>query len=565
MRPARRTCGSLVVLALGLAACATPPPAARPPAPAATPTLRVAPGSVDGRRWLAPDAARALAAGAGSLAVVAADAMAEGERVGAFVEIPEAACALAFTRGSPGVGDVDLFAYDDDGSAFATDESPERDAAILVCPPHPRRLYVVARVMTGSGIVGVGVQSVPREAADAVATMMGVRGRPGQDTGRLDSWPGLEARVRARRDGLGGRWEDVRRVALPVSPRAPTRISATLDPGRCLDVLVVPSDEVVSLEVTVEDDGARTVARARDRGKDRSLLVCSAAAARPTPLHLSIRPRGPQGIVAVVLGRSAPGAEPELSAEARGHVTHVGPAIALDDARARVAAQTAGLGYAAPQILGAGTAKIGARAALGVNLPVGCARIDIIAGKPLSELSAALWDDKGSQLAEARAGASAPLFTCGRGGPARLDLEAMESPGPFTVELRRDKAAPPILVARPLAAARLLGRLSSGGDAVDAAAAAAAVVLSLEEGQRRVVPVSPPPGGCLEVVAALDGGARGLELRLVDGAGEGNITRARHVVSDRVCAAPSGKPGAAELRVLAGKADALVLVRPAPR
>ena len=547
MSPARRSRGSSIVLALGLAACATPPPVARPPAPAATPTLRVAPGSVDGRRWLAPDAARAL--GAGSLAVVAADAMAEGERVGAFVEIPEAACALAFTRASPGVGDVDLFAYDDDGSAFATDESPERDAAILVCPPHPRRLYLVARVMTGSGIVGVGVQSVPREAADAVATMMGVRGRPGQDTGRLDSWPGLEARVRARRDGLGGRWEDVRRVALPVSPRAPTRISATLDPGRCLDVLVVPSDEVVSLEVTVEDDGARTVARARDRGKDRSLLVCSAAAARPTPLHLSIRPRGPQGIVAVVLGRSAPGAEPELSAEAR----------------AQVATLTAGLGYAAPQILGAGTAKIGARAALGVNLPAGCARIDIIAGKPLSELSAALWDDKGSQLAEARAGASAPLFTCGRGGPARLDLEAMESPGPFTVELRRDKAAPPILVARPLAAARLLARLSSGGDAVDAAAAAGAVGLSLEEGQRRVVAVSPPPGGCLDVVAALDGGARGLELRLVDGAGEGNITRARHVVSDRICAAPSGKPGAAELRVLAGKAEALFLVRPAPR
>jgi hypothetical protein len=48
----------------------------------------------------------------------------------------------------------------------------------------------------------------------------------------------------------------------------------------------------------------------------------------------------------------------------------------------------------------------------------------------------------------------------------------------------------------------------------------------------------------------------------VDGAGEGGVTEARHVVADRVCAAPNGKPGAAELRALSGKAEALVLVRP---
>jgi len=538
-----------------VAACGAPAPPSAPLAPAPT-QVRVTTEAVDGTRWLAPDAARAAAAGAGPLRVLSADVLAEGERVGAFVEIPDGECALAFTRASQGVGDVDLYAYDDDGSPFASDESPEHDAAVLLCPPHPRRLYVVARVMAGSGVVGVGVQSVPPSAADAVAKLLGVRGRPGEDSGRLASWPGLEAKIRAHRDALGGRWEDVRRVALPINPRAASRISATIDAARCLDVLVVPSDEVASLEVVVEDESARIVARARDRGKDRTLLFC---APRATSINLSVRPRGPQGIAAVIVARSAPGAEPELAS--RGVVVHIAPALDLDAARGAVAALTAGLAYAPPRSIATGTARLGSRAALDVTLPRGCARLDVIAGKPLTEIAAALWDDKGLLLADAHASGSTPLFACGRGGPARVEIEARESPGPFAIELRRDRTAPPALVAHPVAAARMLARLTAGGEAADGGTAAGATVLSLEEGQRKIVPITPPLGGCVEVIAALDGGGSGLDLRLVDGAGESAVTRSRYVLADRVCAVPNGKAGAAEIRVLSGKAEALLLVR----
>src|SRR5262249_35006185 len=147
------------------------------------------------------------------------------DRVGAFVEIPEDECLLAFSRVSPTLADADLFAYEDDGSVFAADESPEPESAILACPPHPRRLFVTARAMSGTGVLAVGVQPVPRAAADAVAKAMGARGRAGEDSGRLDAWPGLEAKFRAHRDAIGGRWEDVRRLALPASPRAASRAS----------------------------------------------------------------------------------------------------------------------------------------------------------------------------------------------------------------------------------------------------------------------------------------------------------------------------------------------------
>ncbi len=553
-----------VTLALTVAACASapPPPPAAPvaPPPARVTEVRVLPDAVDGRGRLATDAARASAAGAGPLRVLGADVVAEGDRVGAFVEIPDDECLLAFARPSPTLTDVDLFAYDDDGSIFAADESPDAQAALLACPPHPRRLYVTARVMAGTGILAVGVQSVPRAAADAVARAMGARGRPGEDSGRLDAWPGLETRIREHRASLGGRWEDVRRTALSVDPHAASRVSASVEPGRCLDVLVTPSEEVAAIEVMVEDASARVVARAREQGRDRALVFCASA---PASLSIAVRPRGTPGLVAVVLGRSGAGGEAEIADRAR--VVHLSPARDLAAARLDLATQLAPLAYAAPRALAAGTARVGSRQAVAIELPAGCARLDVLAGQPLAELAAALWDDRGALLAEGRAGASLPLFACGAGGPARLDLEAVESPGPFAVELRADRAAPPALVAHPVAAARLLARMNAGGPAADAGAAAGAVVVALEEGKLRSVPVAPPPGQCVEVIAALDGGAGGLDLRLADGAGEGAVTQARYVVADRLCASPGGRAGAAELRLLAGKGEALVLVRPAVR
>jgi hypothetical protein len=386
---------------VAIAGCAAPsPPQAAPPSPSQkVAELRVLPDGVDARVLLAAHAARAIAAGAGPLRVIGADMAAEGDRIGAFVEIPDDECMLAFSRPSLTISDVDLFAYEDDGSTFASDESPEPEAAIVVCPPHPRRLYVVARVMAGSGLLGVGVQSVPRAAADAVAQAMNARGRPGEDSGRLDAWPGLEAKIRAHRESLGGRWEDLRRIVLPVAGRAASHVSATVDANRCLDVLVTPSEEVSSLEVVAEDAGARVVARGREHGRDRSLLLC---ASQPATVSIAVRPRASQGLAAVVLARSAAGAEPEITGASQ--VVHLTQTLDLDAARRALAAELAPLGYGAPRILVTGSARLGARTAVPVDLPAGCARLDVIAGKPLVEVAAALWDDHGALLAEARGG-----------------------------------------------------------------------------------------------------------------------------------------------------------------
>jgi hypothetical protein len=170
-------------------------------------------------------------------------------------------------------------------------------------------------------------------------------------------------------------------------------------------------------------------------------------------------------------------------------------------------------------------------------------------------------------LAAERGGAAAAIFACGAGGAARLDVEALARPGPFAIEVRKDPVAPAALVANPVAASRLLGRLAAGGAlGVGASSAASAQVVTLEAGRQKSLPMQVPVQSCLEVVVALGAEGSGLDLRLFDSStGESSLARGRYVVSDRRCAGTTPAPGGIELRLAAGKGDALVLIRPAPR
>lgn len=570
-RRARRALAALVAAPLVVlpVACG---PAETPRAGPVTPAGGKRPastGGIDARALLAPDAARGVVAGAGPLAMVASDVASEGDRIGGFVEVPEGRCAAVVARSSPTIADVDLFAYEEDGDIFVSDESPDASAALVLCPPSPRRLYVAARVVSGAGILGVGVQDLPKSAADAVAKALGARGRPGSETGRLESWPGLETHVVEHRARLGSRWEDVRRVAVPVDPHAPTRVSVPIEARRCLDALAVPGDEVGSFDLTAEDPRGRVIARARDKGRERSIVLC---AEEPFEATLVLRPRGTQGLVALVAGRSPVGGEAEIGE--RVHVDRAGATQELGAAQADLAKSLTGRTFASAKTVAKAAARVGASAAVAIDLPAGCARVDVIAGKPSGGLGVTLWDDTGTLLAEDRGAPLATLFACGPARKARVDVEAVARPGPFAVELRVDKTAPPALVAHPLAAARLLSRLEAAGERVDGSAAALARVVPLEAGKRQSVPLAVAPRGCVEVVGALDGGGAGIELRLasVDSAagsgasavGQGQLTRGRLVASDRLCAGSEAAAGVAEVGLRAGKADALVLVRPVP-
>lgn len=545
-----------ITLAISIFGCGGITPA-KPPRSSDETKVRILPDRIEAESLLATDAARAREAGAGPLEIASTAYLSEGDRTGAFVSVPEGACALVLARGSASVVDVDLFAYEDDGATFGVDESSDAHPAVLICPPHPKRLFVSARVVSGGGLVGIGVQSVPQSALAAVERVAGTRGRSGGETGRLESWPGLEAKLIAHRAWLGGTWEDVRRAALPVAPRAATRMTVPLESNRCVDVFVSPGEEVGSLEVVAEDVTGRIVARGRDRGRDRALVLCSDVAAE---ISIAIRPRVSTGVVALVASRSQPGASALIAPAARAE--YVVENRELADARSALEKRLNNKGYGAAKPLSTARATLGTRTPVNVDLPAGCARIDVIAGKPLADVGAALWDEKGTLLTEGRGGSGVTLFACGSARSTRLDVEAFARPGPYAVEVRKSNVAPPVLVAHPWAASRLLALLDAGGENVSLRAAENAVHIALDAQTRTNVPFDIPAKSCVEVIAALDKVGTGLDLRLVDtSTGENTVTRGRFFVTERRCAADSPVKGIAEFRLSAGKADALVLTR----
>ncbi|MEM1034294.1 MAG: hypothetical protein AAGN82_28415 [Myxococcota bacterium] len=513
---------ALVAMALVAGGCG--PSAVRPeavPTAPGPPSVTATDDGLDAATILADRVAAAEKAGAERFVALGAEALDEGGQVGRFVTRPAAgACLLGVAGAGDSAQDVDVFAYADDGTRLASDESPGPRAAVLLCPPYPDRVYLVARNVTGAGVVGLAVMQVPTERADAVARGLEVRGRPGEDSGRLAAWPGLERRLRERQERLGAGWEDVRRVAIPVHPAAAATVSARIDAGRCLDVLAVPDDDVPAVDLSVLAEDGRIVARGRSPGRDRATVVCSSVGQTVT---VAVRPRAAAGLVAVVIRRSAPGAIDELDADVGlNAVTPLGP-LASSLARLK-ARRLSRAGWGASEEL-ARSIVVPTRGMTRVPLTLraGCSRYDVVGGAPLGGFTATLWRrDDGVRLAVGRGGEVATGFACAAATTtaAELELAAVDRPGPAAVLLRRIDDVPPALTASPRAAGRLLGRFEGlqrepitprdleelGGQRV-------------EVGQRAVRRVALGAAQCVDVVAAVDGAPQPLSLRLEDAAG----------------------------------------------
>ncbi|MGH7328830.1 MAG: hypothetical protein ACREJX_10830, partial [Polyangiaceae bacterium] len=93
---------------------------------------RVAAGELDARILLEDLPARATKLGAGPLSIVASGEVTEGERTGAFVDIAEGACLLAYARASSSLEDIDVAAFGEEGNPVASDEGPDAHPAVVV-------------------------------------------------------------------------------------------------------------------------------------------------------------------------------------------------------------------------------------------------------------------------------------------------------------------------------------------------------------------------------------------------------------------------------------------------
>jgi hypothetical protein len=532
-----------MLLLASMLAC-TQPPASCPPSevavvkPSASSLLDELAGVVE-------------ATGAGALVRVSDEVVSEGDRTGAFLTPAEDACLVVYARGSEGVRDLDLFVFTDDGGALASDEGGSNVPAVLVCPPLADRVFAMARVASGFGRVAIGAHRVPPALAPRVAAATRAR-LTGEESGRLESWPGLEVLIAQHRRALGASWEDVRRFATVVDPRASTRATVVVEPRRCLDVFALPSEDVPSLELFVESEDGRVIARADGGARERSIVICSEQGEAVT---FVMRPRQGGGHVAFIAARSGRDAVAELSPSVV--VRRASPSGSPAETRDALVAKERARGWGTAVKVGGGEAKVGSVTTVSIELDTGCSRLDVYAGAPLGPFDVLVWSRDARLLAEGGGGLRASALACvSEKQRVRVDVTSRGRAGPFLVERRPLESTPPLLLRHPRAAARLFERA-----ALDELDWSAVRVSPLRAGELLTLPLSVGASGCLEPIVALDGEIGGFDLRLVDPAsGTDALARGRFVASRRLCF-ERAKHASLELGLDDGASDALVVVR----
>lgn len=524
---------------LALAACQRSAPLHVAPHTLPPANLRVAEKPLDPRRI--KGAEKAL----GNSVLLAVEAGVAGDRVSTLVEVPKSECAVVIARGSESIEDLDLLAYGEDGTPLGSDEAPDREPSLLICPPHPERVFLVARVAQGQGIVVVGAERLPPALAQKAAQRYAVKSRDVNDPTRLKAWPGLDALITRERARVGGKFRDLRRVALALSATAPTTLPATVEAGGCVHGLFIPSDDVSHLDVAALDDQGRILGRAVGSGRQRAIVVCSPVA---TEIAFEVRPHVGQGLAVAALSHSVPGTESEIDADiVRRDVYPLGDAATE---LKRVTARLQKLGYTP----GAPVAKldlaVGRRSTSVLLLKDGCTRIDLVGAAPLRGIDARLWTDSGQLRANAVGGGNATLFACGA-GKLRLDAMATLGPGSVSVLAQREADVPAELTRLPLAGSRLVARMVARGVLLRATPIGKVSELALSAEQLTTVPLSVPLDRCLEIDVAIEGPAAGVELRAVDQDTDVELDTSvgEHAASTRLCTHGRGALGSLNVRL----------------
>lgn len=504
-----------------------------------------APGERSESRWLAATATTASSAGAGELRVLGQGSGVAGDALSALVDVAEGRCVLLFARGSESLEDLDLLVFSEDGSELGSDESSDPRPTVLYCSERAERIYVSARVVQGRGLLELGAQDVPQAQRTTVARAIGTDEFSKRQL-EPESWPGLDAALTAHRERIGGRWIDLRRVAIPIDARVPSLLGAEVPANRCLDVLVLPSDDVARLDLDILDDQGRIFARGEARGSERWTVVC--AGSQTTTLSFEVRPMAGRGLALFLLSSS------------RDEKQNLGLRTGAIPPRLPLAAWTTA---SESDRKNQGTAEaiqleVGSIASSNIALS-GCGWLHFTPQDPLLGYEAQVWSPSGQLLAETEAIAATRLFVCLPESKARVDLLAGRRAGTLVFSRQPAPAPQPALLRFPLAAAHLMSEWATGsGDQPLAVPAVQMVSLTRERIER--IPLTIPAGQCIEVWVGIDAGGWGPELRLVDAATTDilDFARGSSSASARACAAVRvPRPVVLEMRVGQGQTAGL--------
>ncbi len=505
------------------------------------------------QRWLATDARRAQDAGADPARILVAEAGAVGDRFSSVVEVDEHDCLLVMARASEKVADLDLYTYSEDGTVLEVDDRPDAKPSILICPPHPRHIYVTARIATGQGTVAIGAHRVALERSSPVRHALRIDSS--SKTSELSELPqpDLEARVLAHHQEIGGKWITVAQSAITVDSRVPTVSGLLIQENTCLDMLVVPGPQVFALDIELLDSKGRTLGRAPVADRERWLIACSR---ERRPITLQIRPHEGYGSVVLLISRGT---------LEMGHSTRRALELSESQTLESLVAQKHKaldlLGYPRPNALGQLWLERGFEHRLSATNDRGCTRFDVFSGSPSSGVQARVYTPNGELLTADGDLQHFPMLAC-LPGKFTLVMEANGRGGPLLVEQRREIAKNPSAVNFPRAAARSFKRAWNLGlaQSLGQFTSLESTLLADERAWEREITLE--PAQCMAYFMALDGDAAGIDLRIIDIETGEIVGGEQHpdAAHAEVCAPTGGKPHSYRLRatVQSGRSAALL-------
>ncbi len=541
----RWTLTAAVLLATGCTSVAAPKPRSTPnrsldpSVPRPPPSTELTQAISSGQR-----------AGAGQQLVLKVDSAATGDHVSAPIGVPKDRCVLILARAGASVSDLDLYAYAEDGAVLGSDEQPDNRPGLMICPPHPGRVFAAARVAGGFGLVSLGAVLVSPTASSDVSKALDLkRGAP-----RVNAWAELNDALAAHQAPLGGDWKEQRRIKVALTDRVPTLVPVSIDSGECADILVVPERTLTQLDVVaISKDGVQ-IGRAQPAGRNRAIIVCSQ---QRVDVTIELRPHAGRGSAALAIAttRATPA---EIDAPAVLFTTYA--AAPLKDAVSKRITATAELGLGRPVRVAALSARFGRRTSHTSKFPVGCHHVEIVGGKPVRGLTAWFYDTSRRLVAHQLGVHNMTAFVCTPGGDVRVDLEALQRTGPVQILRRSIPQSHPLFVAHPLAAGRLLGALYARGTVATVARAMKPSAAVVRHDSLATARYTVAAGRCVEWIAALDRGADSLEVRSMDDETDRELARVLvpAVAAQRFCA-DAGRTVKLrfEMRTLGGSATAL--------
>ncbi len=505
------------------------------------------------QRWLLEDGRRAELAGADPARILVAEAGAVGDRFTNVVDVDERDCLLVMARASDKIADIDLYTYGESGSILSVDDRPDAKPTLLICPPHPRHVYITARIATGQGVVVVGAHRVPASLSNPVRHALKMRGDDSGLDASSGAPPDLDTRILTHHQAIGGQWIAVAQSTIVVDSRVPTVTGLMIQEGSCIDIFVVPTAHVSALDIELQDDKGRTLGRAPIADRERWMVACSQESRSVT---LQIRPHDGYGSVILLVSRGTL----EMGRATR-QAIELGENQPLQLLTELEHKQLDHLGYPHGKLLGNLLIERGFQRRFVANGARGCTRFDIFAGTPSLGVQGRVYTANGELVASDGGTQHFPLLAC-LSGKITMVIEAVGRGGPVQIEQRQDVADNPQALSFPRAAARMFQRAWNLGLAKSFSQFSAVESASLADEKVWERDITLEPGHCNGYFMALDGDAIGVDLRIIDANTEEILSGEQHThtAHAEICAPSGEKPHLYRLRatVQSGKSSALL-------